>query len=311
MADIVHAAPGVRVIRTLDIVAAHVRGFGAERIDTRVGRGRVADAPFHCVPAFHAIGCSDALLDLLLAAANHGIGEFRVVVDCVVVRFDAVGVVYGEFGVVLCLHYLRNDPVADAERIEIQRVAGYAAVGYRCILVVEVFEEGWAVVPAVRFRPEVEFFLAIHVPGQAWEPREEALHDVPGGHGGNVRGVDRTKIHRVKDRPCAVWFCLGGVQESTGHWIEASVRGLLVREAHAYWLAQKEHVRDVIPRVGIDHALQVRRDSARSKLLEKPYQRVRAGTAVEPEGQRVRSWIIAGLEEPEEEVHVGRQVDVA
>lgn len=90
MTDVVHAAPAVVVVRRLDVVAAHVGGFVADlqyagsQLGVRNGRVRVVVA---CV----SFGGGAAQLDLVQAAVVHVIGEFGVVVDGVIVGFDAVG----------------------------------------------------------------------------------------------------------------------------------------------------------------------------------------------------------------------------
>lgn len=67
MADVVDAAAGVLVVRTFDVIAAHVGGFGTDAVVYEGG----------------AVGLL-AGGDLVLAAVGHAIGEFHVVVDGVV-----------------------------------------------------------------------------------------------------------------------------------------------------------------------------------------------------------------------------------
>lgn len=97
MADVVDAAAAELVVRALDVVAAHVGGFGAEGV---VGEGG-------------AVG-GGAQGELVLAAVGHAVGKPHVVVDGLVDGLDAVGVVVGEFRVVVGLDGFVDNAVDDS-----------------------------------------------------------------------------------------------------------------------------------------------------------------------------------------------------
>ena len=77
---------------------------------------------------------------------------------------------------------------------------------------------------------------------------------------------------------------------------------LLVTEACANWLGDVQHVGDIVPAVGVIVRRQVVVQHARSILLKQTNKTVRAWTTIKPESKRVLIWVIAGLEEPVEDV---------
>ena len=139
VADVVDAAARVRVVGAFDVVAAHVLRFGA---DCLVGeRGSVGLI---------------AVADLIQTAVGHGKCKILIGIDRVVDCFDSIGVVVGHDRVVGGLDHLVNNAVDYAERVEVKEFAFVGAVGNLFILLVEVVEEGWAIVASVRLGKEIE-----------------------------------------------------------------------------------------------------------------------------------------------------------
>ena len=155
VSDVVDTTSTVVVVWGFDIIAAHVGGFVTDlqypRCQFSLCDGRVC-----MVVAGVAFSCGTADLDLVQTAVVHVIGKLGVRVNGVVVGFDAVGVIYGKFGVVLGLHRLIDDTVDYTEGIEVKWVSRHAAVLDLQILVVEVVEESWSIVSTVRLGEEVE-----------------------------------------------------------------------------------------------------------------------------------------------------------
>ena len=82
----------LRVVNALDVVTAHGLRFAADREDRRVGVRRDRSA----VVVLSICSGVTASLDLVLAAVRHGVCKLGILVNCVVVRLDAVRVVDGE-----------------------------------------------------------------------------------------------------------------------------------------------------------------------------------------------------------------------
>ena len=83
----------LRVVDTLNVVTTHRLRLTADGEDGRVGLGRDRRR----IVVFTVCGSSTARLDLSKAAIGHGVGEVRVVVYCVVIGLDSIGVVDREF----------------------------------------------------------------------------------------------------------------------------------------------------------------------------------------------------------------------
>lgn len=89
-ANIIDATAAVVVVRRFDVVTAHVSGLIADLHNAR-GKLGIGDGRVRVVVASVASSCGTANLDLVEAAIIHVICELGVVVDGVVVGFDAVG----------------------------------------------------------------------------------------------------------------------------------------------------------------------------------------------------------------------------
>lgn len=124
MTDIICPPSTHIIIRTLDVIATHVTGFRADGMVRQRSPVR---------------SCAES--KLLLAAVGHAVGELHVVVDGVVDGLDAVGVVDGEFGIVVGLDGLVDHAVDDSERVEVERDS-FGLSGFDLfVLFVEIVEE--------------------------------------------------------------------------------------------------------------------------------------------------------------------------
>jgi hypothetical protein len=127
MSDIIGSPARVLVVRTFDIVSAHILCFGAKSLGGKV--------------VLTSLSGFAAVLDVLEASAAHVQCKFHVVVDGVVDGFDTVCVVDGELGVVGSLDSLIDDTISDTESVEVELDTGNGSVGNELVLVVEVVEE--------------------------------------------------------------------------------------------------------------------------------------------------------------------------
>ena len=127
VSDIVGSSARVLVVRSFDIVSAHILGFGAEGLSGKVVLTRFSGFA--------------AVLDGFEASAVHVQGELHVVVDGIVDCLDAIGVVDGKLGVVGSLDSLVDDAVSNAEGVEVELDARNGSVGDELVLVVEVVEK--------------------------------------------------------------------------------------------------------------------------------------------------------------------------
>ena len=85
----------------------------------------------------------------------------------------------------------------------------------------------------------------------------------------------------------------------------------MVTKAHTNWLAQKEHVGDIVPAPRVDGGCKVLSDTAWAEFLEKTNQAVTTGSTVQPESDRVVGRVLTTFKEPKEAVDIGCKVDVA
>lgn len=88
-----HDQEDLRVVDALNVVTAHRLRLATDGEDGRVGLGRDRRR----IVVFTVCGSSAARLDLSKAAIGHGVCEVSVVVYCVVVGLDSIGVVDSEF----------------------------------------------------------------------------------------------------------------------------------------------------------------------------------------------------------------------
>jgi hypothetical protein len=153
--DIVGSTIAVEVVRSLDVVTAHACCFAADALDAR-GELLLSNVRVRVVICAVAAGCNAAESNLVLASAEHVVGEFGVRVDGVVVRFDAVGVVDGKLWVILFLRDGVDDAVDYTQRVEVELVAWLGSILDLLVFIVKVAVEGWAVVAAVRLGEEIE-----------------------------------------------------------------------------------------------------------------------------------------------------------
>lgn len=128
------------------------------------------------------------------------------------------------------------------------------------------------------------------------------MQDVPSCHGGFVGGVERR--HVAGGVPSIGWLDRG-VLEGAGEGVDGAILFFTVGKAGTDWLAYEQHVRDRVPAIRVNHCGEVGGDIAWAELLEEPDQAVAAWTAVQPEGDRVVSWVTSRFEEPEESMLVG------
>lgn len=188
----------------------------------------------------------------------------------------AIRVAAGHLGVVLVLDLGVGETVTDEERGKVDVLdARRAAQGGRheLVLVVDLLTNGWDVVAGVGLSSDVE--VEALVMGELLEEDLEESIDILGGGKG------------VGDR-------------------------FTVRETDVGGLVQEDDRRVGVPGVGVENgAGAILLDSAGAKLHEETSQGRASWATVEPEGQGVGLGLVAGLEEPEEEVLVGSNVEVS
>jgi hypothetical protein len=127
MSDIIGSPARILVVRTLNIVSAHILCFGAKSLGGKI--------------VLASLSGFAAVLDILEASAAHVQCKLHVVVDSVVDSLDAVCVVDGKLGVVGSLDSLVDDTVSDTESVEVELNSRNGSVGDKLVLVVEVVEE--------------------------------------------------------------------------------------------------------------------------------------------------------------------------
>lgn len=94
-------------------------------------------------------------------------------------------------------------------------------------------------------------------------------------------------------------------------WVKATNFLILVTEAYTDWLAQEEHVGDIVPAPWVDNGCKVLSNTARAEFLEETNQTVTTGSTVQPESDRVVGGILTTFKEPKEAVDIGCKVNVA
>lgn len=115
----------VRVVWSLDVVAAHILRFCA----------------YSLAGGCRAVSIA-AVFNLLETTVVHVASELHVVVDCIVDSFDAVCVVVRKFRIVWRLNIFIDDAIDYAERVEVELNAGLSAIGDHLVLLVEVIVKG-------------------------------------------------------------------------------------------------------------------------------------------------------------------------
>lgn len=193
-----------------------------------------------------------------------------------IVQDRAVRVAAGHLGVVLVLDLRVSETVTDEERGEVDVLDAWRAVqGGRneLVLLVDLLANGWDVVAGVGLSGDVE--VEALVMGELLEEDLEESVDILGGG--------------------------EGIGDS-----------FTVREADVGGLVQEDDGRVGVPGVRVeDGAGAILLDSAGAEFHEKAGQGRASWATVEPEGQGVGLGLVAGLEEPEEEVLVGSNVEVS
>ena len=71
---------------------------------------------------------------------------------------------------------------------------------------------------------------------------------------------------------CGGFSCVGGVRIHQGITSLGVIAGGLIREAHAYWLREIEHITALVPGVGVELGLEIFRDITGTMLLEQANQ---------------------------------------
>jgi hypothetical protein len=127
VSDIIGTTAGVAVVRTFDIVSAHILCFGAYCLGGEV--------------VLTSLSGLAAAIDQIETSAAHVQGELHIVVDSIVDSLDTVCVVDGKLRVVRSLDSLVNDTVSDTKSIEVKLHTRNSSIGDELVLVVEVVEE--------------------------------------------------------------------------------------------------------------------------------------------------------------------------
>lgn len=83
MPDVINTTVSIIVIRSFNVVTTHIVGFSAPSVSCQSAR-------------LESLIDRHAVINLITTTVNHIIGEFGVVVDCVIDGFDTICVVHGE-----------------------------------------------------------------------------------------------------------------------------------------------------------------------------------------------------------------------
>ena len=133
MSDIVCAPTTEGVVRSLNIISAHILCFRTDGL-----RGQIFLA---------GLSGLATTVNQIETATGHVQGKLHVVVDSIVDGLDAVRVVDSKLGVVRCLNVLVDDTVSNTQSVEVELDTRNGSVGDELVLVVEVVEERRSVVP--------------------------------------------------------------------------------------------------------------------------------------------------------------------
>ena len=189
MADVIHAATTVEVVRRLDIVAAHIRRLVADLHYARCQLG-CSDWCIGMVVGDVALGTGTAETNLIQAPVEHVVGKFGVGINGVIVGLDAICVVDGKFRVVLGLYRFVDDAVDYSQRVELERIAGHASVLDLQILLIEITVERWSVMAAVRLGEEIKLLCRTQWPQLCVEFRNSSQESLE-----NMLFVDMVSKH--------------------------------------------------------------------------------------------------------------------
>jgi hypothetical protein len=127
VSDIIGTTARIAVVRTFDIVSAHILCFGADGLGGKV--------------ILTSLSSLTTAVDQIEASSAHVQSELHVVVDSVVDSLNTVGVVDGELRVVRGLNSLVNDTVSNTKSVEVKLDTRNSSIGDELVLVVEVVEE--------------------------------------------------------------------------------------------------------------------------------------------------------------------------
>lgn len=159
----------------------------------------------------------------------------------------------------------------------------------------------------ITFSPEVELLVAANLGIELRQSTEESLKDVPSCNSCKVGSIN---LCCVDDRVDASSIGQSCVLKRTSDRVQRALFFLLITETNTEWLGQEQHVRYLIPTVGIDLGGKIGGNVARTKFLEQANERVASRTSVEPQCDGVLCRVVSRLEEPEESVHIRSKINV-
>lgn len=182
------------------------------------------------------------------ASSVEVICKLHIVIYRIIDRFDAIGVVIGEFRIVWSLNGLIDDTVDYSESVKDEGDAFDRSVADQFVLVVKVVVKGRAVMTAVRLGPKIECLLLVSNLGiQLGKRIHKALQYVPGSH---CRQICGRELRGVNDGIPAV-NSIRSVLLLSGIGVQTTGFFLRIGKSHAKRLGKEQQVGNFVPCVRI------------------------------------------------------------